>query len=380
MHHVTPSRRAHVPFRRPGLPLAALLSLGLLGACARPTTPVPPVPPKVVATGLNGPQGVHVTADGTLWVSEDGLGGAATFTVPGQTATGNYGDSARIIRVAPDGTQSVVASTTSVTVPEIGSAGGGKIATIGDTVYVANGVWNAGFSVPRPARASAVLRVDGAAAVEIANIFAFEAATNPDGVAAAQGGIDSHAYGLAAGPDGQLYVADAGANALFKVNPQGGLVSLVASLAGQTGTRAQSVPTGVAFGADGNAYVSLLSGGPFPSGAAKVVKVVGSTVSDFATGMTMLTDVERGPDGKLYVVSFGGFDPASTAIPFKANAGSIIRLGTNGEKTTVLSGLNYPTSVAFTAAGDAYVSENGLGLPGSGRVVRYSKLTLYTGE
>ncbi|PNY80321.1 ScyD/ScyE family protein [Deinococcus koreensis] len=365
---------------RSRLPLAGLLSLALLSGCARPVTPTAPVPPKVVATGLNGPQGVHVSADGTVWVTDDGLGGTTPFTVPGQTDPGNFGDSARLVKVAPDGTQSVVTSMPSINIPGIGPTGGGKIAVIGDAVYVANGVWNAGFSVARPAKASAVLRVDGSATVELANVFAFEAATNPDGVAPAQGGIDSHAYGLAAGPDGQLYVADAGANALFKVNPQGGLVSLVASLAGKTGTGAQSVPTGVAFGNDGNAYVSLLSGGPFPSGAARIVKVAGGVVSDFATGLTMLTDVEKGPDGKLYAVSFGSFNPASTAIPFTANAGSIIRLGSGGEKTTVLSGLNYPTSISFNAAGDAFVAENGLGLPGSGRVVRYSQLTRYTGQ
>lgn len=377
MHH------EHGSLARPRFPLsrAGLLSLALLSGCARPAAPAAPVPPKVVATGLNGPQGVYVAADGTVWVTDDGLGGSSTFTVPGVQGTGNYGDSARVIKVAPGGAQSVVTSTPSINIPNIGPTGGGKIAVLGNTVYVANGVWNAGFSVARPAKASAVLRLDGAATVEVANLFAFEAATNPDGVPAAQGGIDSHAYGLEAGPDGQLYVADAGANALLKVDPATGGVSLVASLAGQTsGTGAQSVPTGVAFGTDGSAYVSLLSGGPFPSGAAKVVKVTAGVVSDFATGLTMLTDVERGPDGKLYAVSFGSFNPASTAIPFTANAGSIIRLGAGGEKTTVLSGLNYPTSVAFNAAGDAFVTENGLGLPGSGRVVRYSQLTRYAGE
>ena len=62
------------------------------------------------------------------------------------------------------------------------------------------------------------------------------------------------------------------------------------------------------------------------------------------------------------------------------NAGSVIRLKAGGVKETVLSGLNYPTSLAFNAAGDAYVAENGVGAPGSGRVVRYSGLTRYPAE
>lgn len=335
-----------------------------------------------MATGLNGPQGVLVTGDGTLCVTEDGLGGPTTFTAPARqgTAEGSYGNTARVIRVAADGTQSVVTNTLSVNVHGIGPTGGGKIVMIGSNIYIGNGVWNAGFSILRPTQASEVLRIEGNTATGVANVFAFEAATNPDGVPAAQGGIDSHAYGLTAGPDGQLYVADAGANAVFRVNPTTGAVSLVASLAGRTGTGQQSVPTGAAFGNDGSLYVSLLGGAPFPSGAARVVKVAGSAVSDFATGMTMLTDVERGPDGNLYAVSFGRFAPAPGSNPFVANAGSVIRLKANGDKETVLSGLNYPTSIAFNAAGDAYVAENGVGAPGSGRVVRYAALTRYPAE
>lgn len=362
------------------VPLAALVLAGWLVGCNRDLAAQ--TPPRLVASGLNGPQGVYVAGDGSVWVTEDGLGGDQTFAAVGPEGPGegNYGNTARVVRVDPGGTQSVVAITPSVFVPGIGATGGGKIAVIGSNVYVANGVWNAGFSIPRPAKVDAVLRIEGNTATEVANVFAFEAANNPDGVPAAQGGIDSHAYGLAAGPDGQLYVADAGGNSLLRVNPATGAVSLVASLAGLTGTGAQSVPTGVTFGEDGTIYVSLLSGGPFPSGAARVVKVSGGTASDFATGLTMLTDVERGPDGHLYAVSFGRFDTAATGNPFVANAGSVIRLKANGDRETVLSGLNYPTSIAFNPDGDAFVAENGVGAPGSGRVMRYTGLTRYAAQ
>lgn len=366
---------------RPRLPFVALATAALLVGCTRTVTE--PSLPQVVATGLNGPQGVFVAGDGTLWVTDDGVGGPTSFTAPDQeggTTAGNYGPSARVTHVSPDGTQSVVTSMFSVNVPGIGPSGGGKIAVLGSTVYIGNGVWNAGFSVPRPPQASAVLRIEGNTATEVANLFAFEQANNPDGVPAAQGGIDSHAYGLAAGPDGQLYVADAGGNDVLKVNPASGQVSLVASLAGQTGTGPQSVPTGLTFGNDGTLYVALLSGGPFPSGAAKVVKIAGGTVSDFATGMTMLTDVTRGPDGNLYAVSFGRFDPTAGPNPFVGNAGSVIRLKANGEKEVVLGGLNYPTAIAFGRAGEAYIAVNGVGAPGSGRVLRYPALTRYPAQ
>lgn len=38
----------------------------------------------------------------------------------------------------------------------------------------------------------------------------------------------------------------------------------------------------------------------------------------------------------------------------------------------MISGLSFPTSVDFNAAGDAYVTINGVGAPGSGEVVMYS--------
>ncbi|MBB6098082.1 glucose/arabinose dehydrogenase [Deinobacterium chartae] len=370
-----PIRSAHT--------LTALLTAGLLAACNPSGSPTPPPDPEptVVATGLNGPQGVLVDADGTLWVTDDGLGGDTVFEGPdeqGNPAEGNYGNSARLIRVDTNGNQSVVAQIPSVDPPllAVGPSGGGKLAMLGGEVYFTNGVWNAAYSIARPSRVAAVLTLEGNLATEISDIFAFEVAANPDGVPPELGGIDSHPYGLAAGADGQLYVADAGGNSLLRVDPVSGDVNLVANLQGLTGTGPQSVPTGVTFDENGDLYVALLSGFPFPEGAAKVVQVDpdnGST-DDFATGMTLLTDLELGPDGNLYAVSFGRFDLTAPG-GYVGNAGAVIRLLADGTKETVLSGLNFPTAIAFDAEGNAYVAENGIGEPGSGEVVRYPNLT-----
>ena len=366
-----------------------VLTLGLLAACAPSDTLVvqpppvgtPPTPaqPTVVATGLNRPQGVLVTKDGTLYVSDDGSGGDTTFTAPAQgggTQEGSFGETGRVVKVEPDGTESVAAPLLSVSLPALGPTAGGKLAVIGSDVYVANGIWNAGYSVPRPPKAAAVLKVEGGTTTEVADLFAFEEANNPDEVPASEGGIDSHAYGLTAGPDDQLYVADAGANALLKVDPETGDVSLVAALQGLIDTDTSSVPTGVTFGTDGAIYVSLLSGFPFTSGASRVVRVEDGAVSDFATGLTLLTDVELGPDDRLYAVSFGEFDAKATP-PYLPNKGSIVRLDAEGKQETILSNLNYPTSIAFNTEGDAFISTNGLGVgaPATGEVVRYPQLT-----
>ena len=165
-----------------------------------------------------------------------------------------------------------------------------------------------------------------------------------------------------------------GGNDLLKVIAVTGAVSLVASLAGQTSTGQQAVP--VAVGPDGELYVSLLTGYPFPNGGAKVV---GSTVTDFATGLTLLTDIKVGPNSQIYALSLGKSDITLTP-PYVPNSGSVVRLKADGSKQVVLDELNFPLVLAFNAGGDAFINKNGLGAPGSGQILKYPKLTQYTAK
>jgi hypothetical protein len=122
--------------------------------------------------------------------------------------------------------------------------------------------------------------------------------------------------------------------------------------------------------------VSLLPGFPFLPGSAKVVKVTpDGQVSDYATGLTMLTDLKTGPDGNLYAVQIGIFTEQGPT----PNSGAIIRVKEGDASEEVVSGLSFPTAIAFNDAGDAYVTLNGIGAPGSGEVVMYAGLTSQAG-
>lgn len=274
-----------------------LLVASVAGAQAGGTT---------IAGGFNAPQGVLVAPDGSVWVIDSGVGGEddIPFVNPetGEEVTAKIGDSARVVVVASDGSQTVAASLPSILVGQE-ATGGARLALLDGTVYATSGIWLGVVSDEALPNNAAVVKIADGAATEVARIWELEKAQNPD-----PNILDSHPYGLTAGPDGSLYVADAGGNTLLKVDPSSGQADLVAVFGGLPGPfpnpvrggamETDPVPTAVAFDGNGNMYVSLLPGFPFLPGSAKVVKVTADgQVSDYATGLTMVTDLRSGPDG-----------------------------------------------------------------------------------
>lgn len=359
---------------------AVALVMGLLAGLAMPGASVlAQEAPTVVAEGFNGPQGVLVAPDGSIWVVEGGLGGdtAVEMVDPasGQVVEAMMGDSSRVVQIMPDGTQNVAATLPSVHVGE-DFVGGARLALLDGKLYATSGEWLAELGdTPLPLM-SAIVEIANGEATPVADTWSAENADNPDGAQK-----HSHPYDIAAGPDGMLWVADAGANSLSRVNPADGSVEWLATFDAMPGVfpnpnrggemLTDPVPTGVTFDADGNAYVSLLSGAPFIPGSAKVVKVAATgEVSDYATGLTMLTDVAAGPDGNLYAVQFAVFtDQGPTP-----NSGAIVKVTEGEGSTPVVEGLSFPTSIGFNEAGDAYITINGVGAPGSGAVVTVANL------
>lgn len=340
----------------------------------------------IVATGFNGPQGVLVVTDGSVWVIDSGVGGDQELTIKspetGEDIKVTVGETARVVQIAPDGKQTVAATLPSIATPQEAS-GGSRLALLNGVLYATSGGWTEANNGPTAApNTGAVVKIEGGKATEVAQPWKLEQSQNPGGFV-----LDSHPYGLTAGPDGNLWVADAGGNDLLKVNASTGQIDLVAVFPGIPGPMANPergganesdpVPTAVAIGSDGSMYVSLLPGAPFLPGSSKVVKVSpDGSISDYATGLTMTTDLRSGPDGNLYVVQFGQFTQTGP-VP---NSGKIIRIKAGGTPEVVLSDLSFPTSIDFNPAGDAFVTINGVGAPGSGQVVKYAALTSAAGS
>ena len=190
-----------------------------------------------------------------------------------------------------------------------------------------------------------------------------------------QGFDDSHAYNLTKGPGGDIYIADAGANAIIQRKGPG-KYSILAKIPGfETPNpfspthelmQVQAVPTSVWF--DGRDFlVTTLTGFPFLPGKASIFKVSRSgNVSLYQEGFTTLVDLAPGQLGNHIVIHYGDFGPKG----FVPNSGSLI--WANGSSMVpFVQGLGLPVGIKqynnqtwfVTCTGDPAV-------PGSGTVIK----------
>lgn len=352
------------------------------GACSR-----------LVADGLAQPRFLTVGDDGSVYVSEAGSGGTETLPLgpnadPGQQP-GTRGLTGRVTKIGADGARTVVADGLPSYSSDEGASGPAGLVFANGALWLAiGGPADATSEVAPLSTEGRLVRIDprGGAVSPVADLLGYEKANNPDPYT-----VESNLYGLALGADGNLYAADAGGNALYRVDPRSGQLSLVTVFPGQPISREElpaglippdqpvanpergdkpeidPVPTGVAAGPDGNLYVGLLPGFPFPSGRAKVLRVTPSgTVNDAASGLTMVVSVAFGPDNLLYVSQI------SNRLEFKAEdeppdiqPGSVVRVLPDGSKQVVADGLSLPNGIAFDRAGNLYVAVQSAPAPGA---------------
>jgi hypothetical protein len=367
---------------------------------ASPEAGGPPLPEgcELIAAGLMAPRYLTVAEDGSVYVTEAGAGGDEELFLPGAEGEGSpeatpeaqapfatRGTTGQVTRIAPDGTVSVAASgLPSYLTGGLEATGPAGIVVTDGTLWVSVGGPGHGTVAlfePLPNQNS-VVSIDEVTGeiTQVADLQAFEIENNPD-----PNLVDSNIYGMGLGNDGMLYVVDAGGNTVFRVDPESGELSLLAVVPGieipedmapPGGNPARGgaleldpVPTNATANPDGGVFVSLLSGGPFPEGAAKILAIdEEGNMSDAAGGLTMCTDVKVGPDGNLYAVqismNFMGEMPAP---------GNVVRIGEDGSLEVVVDGLMLPNGIAFDADGNLYIATGAVTLPGmdpAGMVLR----------
>jgi len=302
-------------------------------------TPRPPTAgkPYTIATGLSGPLSVEVDPNHLAYVSE------------------NFASElSRINR-----------RTGKVTTLVTGPAGSEISATSSrwGTVYYAQSV---GDPTGHSASSLWALAPGATAPRQVADIYAYESANNPDkvntygfsGLSADcraaivkdhpefadvlqpyKGRVDTHPFSTLPSSHG-VYVADAGANAILRVGKDGSVhtVAVLPALAPVTVTQAIATAQGLPSCAVGSTFVAE----PVP------------------------TDVEWGPDGWLYVTSLpGGPEDASLGA-----RGSVLKVNPGtGTTYTVARGFVGATNLAVSkTTGNIYVTELFGGATGGGQV------------
>ena len=356
---------------RAGLIAAAMLSAPLLvgtaAQAAPPSTGTGSV--SVFATGLNNPRGLKFGPDGNLYVAEGGVGGTNSTVgqcpqVPAPVGPVTGSDtSGRISKIDAQGVRTTVTDTfpSSQTSAESGSlvSGVADVAFIGDTLYAL--LAGAGCSHGVTDVPNGVVRVNPNGTWSlIADLSAFQH-SHPTQV------VEPDDFE----PDGTWYSMVAVRGALYAVEPNHGEVDkittdgAVSRLIDVSATQGHAVPTALAY--HGNFYVANLGVFPQPIGSSKVWKVTPSGQLKLDTsGFDMILGLVFDNQARMYVLEMSAESPAPT--PF---TGRVTRVSPSGGREIVADGLMFPTGMTYGPDGNLYVSSFGFGAPpGAGQVLK----------
>jgi DNA-binding beta-propeller fold protein YncE len=312
----------------------AVLCVALLGwivACNEKEEPTPE-PEQLTATDfvaqLRAPIGFTLDPKGQLWLTEAGTGK----------------NDASVVMITPQGVKTTVAT--------------------GFPSVIANGAIE-GMSHPlyQDGKLYVLHGVSGTLYIlDVASFKAGDAAQNLTNLKKEDLGtfvkslkltdpLNSNPYDLTFGPDGNLYIADAGANAIFKRDKTTGTLTLFAKLP-DAATKVEAVPTGIVF--DGTRFlVTTLSGFPFAAGNARLYQITtDGTVSEYKKGFTTLSHLTLSKNNKPIAIQLAEFGAG-----FQPMTGKVV----NEDGKVLLSGLMMPTDIERSGNREFYVLSYALG-------------------
>ncbi|MGE3270990.1 MAG: ScyD/ScyE family protein, partial [Chloroflexota bacterium] len=275
-----------------GEPMAAPEAKAEDNQDAKPTSTVPI---ELFATSLVNPRGLAFRDDRSLLVALAGNGGPNEIDV-GRDKPHRYGRTGELIRIDPTGDKFIMARNLPSIVTAVNEeCGPSAVAFIEDRTYLlmASGGWDFGD----PAFHSGVYELEPEGGLRKIWDMTEHVLANPakarreDPRADVPAGM---AYGMTA-MGGRLYVTDANQEQLFEVDPSTGSARQVVEY-----PKSNRAMTGVAAGPDGALYVAEWASN-------KITRITtDGHISDGATKLRMPIGVTFGPDGAMYVVEFTG--------------------------------------------------------------------------
>jgi plastocyanin/sugar lactone lactonase YvrE len=334
--------------------LLLVIALWPLRVAAQSSTHV-----EVYASGLVNPKALAFGADGTLYVAESGKPGEVMVPLPVNFGgTGPVGTNARVSRIPAGGQRQDLVTG----LPNVGLYGGIEmlgatgVAFLGGTLYELA----AGHITVSPT----LSRVTPDGTLQpVADIGAFNRlhpVPGDNGDAVPMG----NPYDLVV-LGNNLYITDGNYNRVLKVTPDGS-VSLLTDFGGDP------TSVGAAAGPDGNLYVAQFGVAPYTPGTGRVDRVTpdGTVTSGAVTGLTTPIDVAFAPDGTMYVLQYAAQFNADR-LRYVPGGGEVRRVNADGSTSAVVTGLMFPSGMTFGPDGALYVSNYGNeSNDGQGQVLR----------
>jgi hypothetical protein len=362
----------------------------------------------VVANDLDNPRGLNFSSDGSLYVTESGVGGDGRC-IPGPSLQGLsscVGNSGAVTKIKDGKQERLLTGLPSIALRPTGTTAAGPQDIVFDAYnnpYLLIGYGGNPETRDFPEGAPSwgqLYQVDLLTGhlKSLADLAKYELDNNADGkdTLDVSGEVASNPYAFTI-KGHTAYIVDAAANDLLSVSLNGGSLSVLSVLPTQTikdpifptpapgqvlppeapppgqtpaEIEIQSVPTGVAVGPDDALYVSEYTGFPFPVGKARVLRVTADgKTTVYAEGFTQISDLEFDRQGNLYVLQYANQPQWTGSVD-----GALIQVAPDGTRTTLVSGngLESPTALTIGRDGAIYISNKG-DRPKEGQVLRVTK-------